>query len=375
MSVSDIRTLEVALGERSYHIDIGSGLLAQAGQKIKEQTGALKCVVVTDENVAPLYLDTLKQSLNKHDLFAGSIILPAGEATKSYHNFIDVSEKLLAMGIERNDLVIALGGGVIGDLTGFAASALRRGVRFVQIPTTVLAQVDSSVGGKTGINSPHGKNLVGAFHQPSLVLIDTDVLRTLDRRQFAAGYAEIVKYGLIDQPDFYEWLEQNWKDVFDLNPDAVVKVIETSCQAKANIVAQDEKEGGVRALLNLGHTFGHALEGWAQYDGRLLHGEGVSIGMVMAFEFSEKSGFCPEGRAKRIAGHFKAVDMPASIADIEGNERPSAEELLTLMKQDKKVAAGKMTFILARDIGQSFITSDISEVALQDYLVQKCANL
>ncbi len=375
MSGSEIKILEVSLGERSYNIEIGAGLLAQAGQKIASQTGALKCAVVTDENVAPLYLETLKKSLSAHNLYAGSIILPAGEATKSYDNFIKVSEQLLEMGIERNDIVIALGGGVVGDLTGFAASALRRGVRFIQIPTTVLAQVDSSVGGKTGINSPHGKNLVGAFHQPSLVLIDTDVLKTLDRRQFAAGYAEIVKYGLIDQPEFYDWLEANWQDAFDLNREAVVRVIETSCRAKASIVAQDEKEGGVRALLNLGHTFGHALEGWAGYDGRLLHGEGVSIGMVMAFEFSEQAGFCPKGRAKRISAHFKAVGMPAAISDISGNERPDAQTLLKLMKQDKKGSASKMTFILARDIGESFITSDISADMLKDYLVQKCANL
>ncbi len=375
MSDEEITIVKVALGERSYNIEIGSGLLEQAGDKIVAQTKALKCAVITDENVAPLYLETLKKSLEAHNIYAGAIILKAGEATKSYDNFISVSEQLLDMGIERNDLVIALGGGVIGDLTGFVASTLRRGVSFMQIPTTVLAQVDSSVGGKTGINSPHGKNLVGAFHQPVLVLIDTDVLKTLDKRQFAAGYAEVIKYGLIDQPDFFQWLEQNWQDIFALKQDFVIKAIQTSCEAKANIVAQDEKEGGIRALLNLGHTFGHALEGWAGYDGRLLHGEGVSIGMVMAFEFSELMGLCPQGRAKRIASHFKTVGMPVAVSDIQGNERPDAQILLKLMGQDKKVAAGKMTFILARDIGDSFITRDISLDDLETYLTKQCANL
>jgi shikimate kinase/3-dehydroquinate synthase len=276
------------------------------------------------------------------------------------------------MGLERGDIVVPFGGGVIGDLAGFAAGILRRGIRFVQIPTSLLAQVDSSVGGKTGINTPQGKNLIGVFHQPSLVIADTDVLTTLPPREMRAGYAEVAKYGLLGDAGFFTWLEKNWQGVFANGGPPLAHAVETSVMAKAAIVARDETETGDRALLNLGHTFGHALEAWTGFSSRLLHGEGVSIGMVQAFRFSEEQGLCPKGTADRVARHLKTAGLPTRVADIPGG-KADADELLRLMGQDKKVRQGKLTFILVRDIGQAFIARDVSQDAVRSFLSQDIA--
>ena len=283
---------------------------------------------------------------------------------------LSFATSLLAAGVERADQIIAFGGGVIGDLAGFAAAILRRGIDFIQMPTSLLAQVDSSVGGKTGINSPLGKNLIGAFHQPRMVIADTALLDTLPPRELAAGYAEVAKYGLLGDASFFSWLEQNAAGIFEGSLQARMKAIETSCQAKARVVAEDEKEGGVRALLNLGHTFGHALEAATGYSDRLLHGEGVSLGMVLAFRFSEHLGKCPTGRAERVRKHLKSVGLPVDLGEIPG-ELPGAETLLDIMHQDKKAQLGKLTFILARDIGDTYIARDVDKTTVLDFLKQE----
>lgn len=361
------KTVHVELGDRSYDVLITRGLVRDAGSLIKARFGAVKCGVVTDENVARHHLSTLEDSLKAEGIFAGSIIMKPGEATKSFRNLADLSERLLELGLERGDLVVPFGGGVIGDLAGFAAGILRRGVRFVQIPTSLLAQVDSSVGGKTGINTPQGKNLIGVFHQPSLVIADTAVLTTLPAREMRAGYAEVAKYGLLGDAGFFSWLETHWHGVFGNNGPALTTAIETSVAAKAAIVARDETETGDRALLNLGHTFGHALEAWTGYSDRLLHGEGVAIGMCMAFRLSEKLGLCPAGTSARVVNHLQAVGLPTRIGDIPGGKADAAE-LLRLMGQDKKVKAGKLTFILVRDIGQAFVTRDVAPETVLEFL-------
>ncbi len=367
------RTVGVPLEGRAYEVLIGSGLLAQAGQIISQRLGEARYGIVTDENVAHYHLATLEKSLGAQGRLLGTVVLPAGEATKCYGQLAPLSERLLSMGLERGDLVIAFGGGVIGDLAGFAASILRRGVRFVQIPTSLLAQVDSSVGGKTGINTPQGKNLIGTFHQPSLVLADTDVLSTLPARQMRAGYAEVAKYGLIWDKGFFTWLEESWRSVFGNDVSALAHAIETSVQSKSDVVVRDEKEAGDRALLNLGHTFGHALEAWTGYSDRLLHGEGVAIGTCLAFRFSEVQGLCPKGTAARVSRHFKDVGLPTRINDIPGG-RADADELMGLMAQDKKVRQGRLTFILARAIGEAFITRDIDPGAVRDFLAREISS-
>lgn len=366
-----MKTVSVDLGSRSYDILIGPGLIDQAADHIIAAAGAAKCAVITDENVATHHLPALRDNLLEHNMFAGAVTLPAGEKTKSFANLEHVCSQLLSLGIERGDLVVALGGGVIGDLAGFAASILRRGVRFVQIPTSLLAQVDSSVGGKTGINTAHGKNLIGSFHQPSLVLADTAALATLDERQFHAGYAEVVKYGLLGDANFFAWLEENREAIFAQDGTERAHAIETSCKAKAQVVAEDERESGKRALLNLGHTFGHALEAWAGYSSRLLHGEAISIGMVLAFEYSARRGLCPIEDAKKVAEHFAAAKLPTRISEIEGDDLPSVDELMDLMAQDKKVKSGTMVFILARKIGDAFITDDVDPDDLREFLSTK----
>ncbi|MBX9926262.1 MAG: 3-dehydroquinate synthase, partial [Hyphomicrobiaceae bacterium] len=280
-------------------------------------------------------------------------------------------EGLLSMGLERGDLVVAFGGGVIGDLAGFAASILRRGVRFVQIPTTLLAQVDSSVGGKTGINTPQGKNLIGTFHQPSLVLADTSVLSTLPVREMRAGYAEVAKYGLLGDAAFFAWLEGKASGLFGNDTSALIDAIETSVKAKAAIVLRDEHETGDRALLNLGHTFGHALEAWTGYSNRLLHGEGVAIGMCLAFRLSEQLSLCPAGTASRVTGHIAGIGLPTRIRDIPSHDAADPDRLMALMAQDKKVKDGRMTFIMARDIGQAFITRDIEPAVVREFLARE----
>ncbi len=361
------KSLRVELGNRSYDILMGQGLLADAGHLIRPHLQRNFAVIVTDSNVAALHLVNLEASLHAAGITSRSITVPAGEASKSYRQLADVCDGLLAAGVERRDHVIALGGGVIGDLAGFAASILRRGVNFIQIPTSLLAQVDSSVGGKTGINSPLGKNLIGAFHQPALVLADRDVLATLPQRELAAGYAEVVKYGLLGDTNFFHWLDQHVDRVMAREADALTHVVEVSCAAKAKIVAEDETETGVRALLNLGHTFGHALEAATGYSNRLLHGESVAIGMVQAFRFSERLGHCKKGTADQVASHLARAGLPTHVSHIEG-AMPPPSEMLKLMYQDKKAVGGKLTFILVRGIGEAFIAKGVDEVEVLRFL-------
>ena len=358
------RIVHVPLGERAYDILIGPGLIGRAGGEFTARLKGRRAAIITDENVASHYLAPLMDRLQTDGIEAVSLTLPAGEKTKSFDNLAAVADMVLSAKIERNDAVIALGGGVIGDLAGFAAGIVRRGVRFVQIPTSLLAQVDSSVGGKTGINTRHGKNLLGAFHQPDLVLADTAVLDSLSPREFRAGYAEVVKYGLIDKPYFFHWLEKHWKQVFEGGPERN-EAIAISCQAKADVVVEDERETGRRALLNLGHTFGHALEAATAYDSsRLVHGEGVAIGMVLAHQFSARLNLASPDDAQRVAAHLSEVGLPTRITDIEG-ELPPTDVLLDAIAQDKKVKGGKLTFILTRGVGHSFVADDVppSEVA------------
>jgi len=356
--VSEPVKVEVGLGERAYDILIGSGLLARSGEEIARRLPGTRAAVVTDENVAAAHLETLQAGLERGGIQSAVITLPAGEKTKSFAHLEEVVDGVIAARLERRDTVIALGGGVIGDLAGFASGIVRRGMHFVQIPTSLLAQVDSSVGGKTGINSPRGKNLVGVFHQPRLVLADTGVLDTLPIREFRAGYAELAKYGLIDRPAFFAWLEENWRDVFAGGP-ARVEAIAEACRAKADVVARDEFETGDRALLNLGHTFGHALEAATQYDGaRLVHGEGVAVGMALAHRFSARLNLASPDDATRVEAHLRAVGLPWRMSDIPG-ELPDAEALLGFITQDKKVSRGALTFILTHGIGQAFIAKDV----------------
>ncbi len=368
---ADPRIVTVALGARSYDIVIGGGLLARAGELIAQSPGKAKCAIVTDANVAGFHLGALLDGLGDACPRRGVITLKPGEATKSFSQLAPLCEELLELGIERGDLVIAFGGGVVGDIAGFAASILRRGVRCVQIPTSLLAQVDSSVGGKTGINTPQGKNLIGSFYQPRLVLADSDVLETLPERQFRAGYAEIVKYGLLGDVDFFCWLEKSWRDIFSGGP-ARAQAIETCCRAKAGIVAEDELETDKRALLNLGHTFGHALEAYEGYSDRRFHGEAIAIGMALAFEFSVELGLCGGPDAARAIAHLKAAGLPTQIGQIPGGT-PGVDELLALIAQDKKVQAGVAAFILVRSIGEAFIERGVDMEKLRDFLARKCS--
>lgn len=361
------RLVHVPLGERAYDILIGPGLITRAGGELSARLKGRRAAIITDEHVGSRYLASLMDSLQTDGIEAVSLTLPAGEKTKSLESLAAVTDMVLSARIERNDAVIALGGGVIGDLAGFAAGIVRRGVRFVQIPTSLLAQVDSSVGGKTGINTRHGKNLLGVFHQPDLVLADTGVLDTLSPREFRAGYAEVVKYGLIDKPDFFDWLEKHWKQVFEGGPERM-EAIAVSCKAKADVVVEDERETGRRALLNLGHTFGHALEAATGYDSsRLVHGEGVSIGMVLAHKFSARLNLASPDDAKRVVSHLSDVGLPTGISDIKG-ELPPTEVLMDAIAQDKKVKSGKLTFILTRGIGQSFVADDVPSSEVLSFL-------
>ena len=366
-SAARVRTVKVPLGDRAYEVLIGPGLLQRAGELIGARLGRARCAIVTDANVAKLHLDTIAAALSAEGRLAGSITLPPGESTKSFRELAPLCERLLELGIERGDLVVALGGGVIGDLAGFAAAILRRGVRFVQVPTSLLAQVDSSVGGKTGIDTPQGKNLIGAFHQPGLVLADTDTLRTLPLRELRAGYAEVAKYGLLGDAPFFAWLEKNHPAVFALEDEPLTHAVETSVKAKAGIVGRDETEQGERALLNLGHTFGHAFEAWCGYSDRLLHGEAIAIGMAIAFRFSAARGDCSAADAARAAAHFAAVGLPTRIDEIPG-DKPGIDAMMRLMAQDKKVRQGKLTFILARGIGEAYIAHDVPDAEVRAYL-------
>ncbi|KXF79274.1 3-dehydroquinate synthase [Paramesorhizobium deserti] len=366
----EITTVPVSLGDRSYDILIGSGLIARAGEEVARRLKGARVAIVTDENVAGFHLDALMRSLEDASIAATPIIVAPGEKSKGFATLETVTNAVLAAKLERGDAVIALGGGVIGDLAGFVAGIVRRGMGFIQMPTSLLAQVDSSVGGKTGINTAHGKNLVGVFYQPQLVLADTDVLDTLSPREFRAGYAEVAKYGLINQPDFFAWLEKNWRQVFAGGPERG-QAIATSCRAKADVVARDERETGDRALLNLGHTFGHALETATGYDSsRLVHGEGVSIGMVLAHQFSAHMNLASPDDTTRVEAHLKAVGLPVSISEIPG-AIPPAEKLMEYIAQDKKVSRGALTFILTRGIGQSFIAKDVPSSAVLGFLQGK----
>jgi 3-dehydroquinate synthase len=371
---SDPITVDVALGDRAYDIVIGRGVLQSLGSRVAKLRPGARAAIVTDENVAQHWLRKTEASLLDAGIATSRIIIDEGEISKSYEGMEYVCEELIAAKIERNDLVIALGGGVVGDLAGFAAAILRRGVDFVQVPTSLLAQVDSSVGGKTGINSPHGKNLVGAFHQPVLVVADTAVLDTLSPRQFRAGYAEVAKYGVLGDEAFFAWLEANHADIF-AGGAAREHAIATSCRAKAAIVMRDERENGERALLNLGHTFGHALEAATGFSDRLFHGEGVAIGMVLAAEFSAQLGMIADADALRVKHHLAAAGLPTHLQDIAGftQEKISADALMALMAQDKKVKRGKLTFILLQTVGQAVIVPDVEPSLVRDFIARKLA--
>ncbi|MDP6427901.1 MAG: 3-dehydroquinate synthase [Rhodospirillales bacterium] len=356
--MSEIDTLHLALGERSYDILVGGGLLDRAGELALPVLKSPGAIIVSDDNVAPLYLERLRQSLAGAKIDCRDVVLPAGEQTKNFRHLEELINRLLDMKVERGTTLIALGGGVIGDLVGFAASVILRGIDFIQVPTTLLSQVDSSVGGKTGIDTRHGKNLVGAFHQPRLVIADLETLDSLPAAELRAGYAETAKYGLINDAGFFAWLEDAGKSLLDGDIDARRRAVTTSCRAKADIVAEDERETGKRALLNLGHTFGHALEAETGFCGALLHGEAVAIGIVMAFELSARLGLCPPQDTARVRAHYSEVGLPTDPPAIEGVDW-NPDRLIGHMSADKKVEAGAITFILARGIGEAFIARDI----------------
>ncbi|MGH1399055.1 MAG: 3-dehydroquinate synthase [Alphaproteobacteria bacterium] len=364
------KIVTIDLGLRSYDIFIGSGLLYRSDELIPDDLEGRSVFVITDENVKP-YAEKLAPILEQGGAREVALkVLPAGEATKSFANVQSVSEWMLENGLNRNSIVFAIGGGVIGDLGGFCAAIAMRGVPYVQIPTSLLAQVDSSVGGKTGINTPQGKNLIGNFYQPTAVLADLEVLKTLPKRELLAGYAEVAKYGLINDLPFFEWLEQgNGEKVCRLDEEALKHAIETCCKAKAAIVEADEQENGKRALLNLGHTFGHALETSAGYNGTLLHGEGVAIGIVLAYELSAMMGLCSQDDIARVENHFQSVGLPTRVPSIP-NFNASIDGLMNIMRKDKKVTSGKMVFILANAIGDTFVSRDVEEENVREVLRQ-----
>jgi len=372
---SDPVNVDVALGDRAYDIVIGRGVLSSLGKRVAALRPGVRTAIVTDRTVAKYWLEPTEASLAAAGIPTSRVVVEEGEISKTYAGLEKVSEALIAAKIERNDLVIALGGGVVGDLAGFAAAILRRGVDFVQVPTSLLAQVDSSVGGKTGINSPQGKNLLGAFHQPVLVIADTAVLDTLSPRQFRAGYAEVAKYGVLGDEAFFAWLEKNHSDIFK-GGSAREHAIATSCRAKAGVVSRDERETGERALLNLGHTFGHALEAATGFSDRLFHGEGVSIGMTLAAQFSAKLGMIGEQDAARVERHLIEAGLPTRLQDIAGFAQEGladADALMALMAQDKKVKRGKLTFILLEAVGRAVIAKDVEPTPVRDFLKEKLA--
>ena len=369
--MSSPRTIRVDLAGRAYDIAIGPGLIDRAGELSRPLLAAPRVTIVSDDTVAPLYGARLAASFEKAGVETRTVTVPAGESSKDFASFGRLMNELLDLRPDRKTTLVALGGGVVGDLTGFAAAVLLRGVDFIQVPTTLLAQVDSSVGGKTGINTRHGKNLVGAFYQPRLVLADTAVLDTLPRRELLAGYAEVAKYGLIDDPDFFAWCEKNGEAVLAGNAAARTYAIEQSCLSKARIVAADERETtDLRALLNLGHTFGHALEAETGFGSTLLHGEAVGAGMALAFDLSARLGLCPHEDAERVRRHLGAVGLPVRLRTIGGdNSRTwNTAKLIEHMRGDKKAEGGKLTFVLARGIGKSFVTRDVDEAGLHGLL-------
>ncbi len=363
-------TLKVELGARGYDIVVGERLLADAG---KHCAGALKgrrVIIVSDEQVARLYLHRLTGALEDEKIQYRAVIVKPGEGTKSLASFSELMESLLEQNPDRRTVLIALGGGVVGDLTGFAASVLLRGVDFIQMPTTLLSQVDSSVGGKTGINSKQGKNLIGSFHQPILVLADVSTLATLPARERKSGYAEIIKYGFIDRPEFFAWLEQYGAKLLAGDAAATAYAVVESCKAKAAIVAADEKEANVRALLNFGHTFGHALEAETGFSDTLLHGEAVAIGMALAFRASVMMGLCPKADLERVLAHYKAVGLPSSPLDIRKDW--DIDRLMAHFAHDKKAESGKLTFVLAKGIGKTFVAKDTAASDIRKTLEETC---
>ncbi|MBC8157897.1 MAG: 3-dehydroquinate synthase [Alphaproteobacteria bacterium] len=360
-------SLRVDLDARAYDIVVGDDLVATAGARMAGVLAQPRVLIVTDSNVAPLYLKTLEASLDAENIEHASIVLPAGEATKDHEHLNQLTDWLLGQRIERATSVVALGGGVIGDIAGFAASMVLRGVNVVQIPTTLLAQVDSSVGGKTGINSHHGKNLLGSFHQPILVLADMGTLETLPRRQLLAGYGETVKYGLIEDADFFEWLDTNGQAFCDGDREIRRTAVLRACEAKALVVAEDEKETARRALLNFGHTFGHAFEAETGYGDELFHGEAVAIGMAVATDLSVRLGLCPPEDARRTRAHMDKLGLPTGLGGI-AKAHWNADRLLAHMMSDKKVQSKRPTFILTRGIGKAFTTQDVDAPVLHDFL-------
>ena len=374
MRANEITTVPVSLGARAYDIAIGRGLITELGHRIAALKPGCSAAIVTDETVAAHHLKAAEATLAAAGIRTIPIVVPPGESTKSWRMLEDVCDRLLDAKIERNDVVVALGGGVVGDLSGFAAAILRRGLDVVQVPTTLLAQIDSSVGGKTGINTKHGKNLAGAFHQPILVIADTALLDTLPKRDFRAGYAEVAKFGLLADAGFFAWLEANWKDVFSggtaAGNSAREHAIAIACRGKAGIVARDERETGERALLNLGHTFGHAFEAAAGFSDKLLHGEAVALGIACAFEFSARLGLLPQADATRAILHLAAVGLPTHIREVAGLT-VTVDGLMDLIAQDKKVRRGKLTFILCRGIGQAFVANDVDPAQVREFLNEK----
>jgi 3-dehydroquinate synthase len=373
---TDPATVKVALDDRSYDIVIGRGLIASLGARVAALRPRAKTAIVTDENVARHHLAAVEAALANAGVATSRVIVAGGESAKSFRTFEQVSEAIIAARVERGDLVVALGGGVIGDVAGFAASAVRRGLDYIQVPTTLLAQVDSSIGGKTAINSAHGKNLIGAFHQPVLVVADTATLDTLPAREFRSGYAEVVKYGLLGDAAFFSWLEANWRDVFAGGKASASfareHAIAVSCRAKAAIVARDERETGERALLNLGHTFGHALEAACGFSDRLLHGEAVAAGMALAFAFSARQRLIKPAEAERAIRHLAEVGLPTRPKDIPGG-LPGVDRLMDLIAQDKKVKRGMPTFILVRGIGAAFVEDGVDQDEVRAFLSEKLA--
>jgi 3-dehydroquinate synthase len=361
--------ISVSLGERSYDIHVAPGLLAQAGTLLKPfAQGTVP--VVTDENVAGIYLDGFLKTLKSSGIDARAIVLVPGEERKSFTGLEQLCNALLDTGVDRGGLIVAFGGGVIGDLVGFAAAVLKRGIDFAQVPTTLLAQVDSSVGGKTAIDTEKGKNLIGAFHQPRIVIADTNTLATLPERELRAGYGEVAKYGALGDAAYFDWLEKNAADALNGAEKAIVDLVSHACRMKAGIVMRDEREAGERALLNLGHTFGHALEAATGYSDRLKHGEGVAIGMALAFKLSVALGLCPEADCLRFIRHIDTVGLPASISDIPG-PRPEIATLMMHMRHDKKVKDGKINFVLLRRIGEAFVTADVPMTEVRKVLAQQ----
>ena len=363
-----IHKIHIGLQENSYDILIGRHLFADVLEDIRPIIENRHLIIISDAQVAKLHLEAVEAALRPHVRRLNSATVPAGEASKSFASFEKLINEILALNIDRRALIVALGGGVVGDLAGFVAASLLRGIDFIQVPTSLLAQVDSSVGGKTGINTSAGKNLVGAFYQPKLVLADIEMLSSLPLRELKAGYAEIVKYGLLGDAEFFDWLEINAGAILAGDPNKLAEAVRISCQAKADIVARDEKEQGQRALLNLGHTFAHALEAEAGYDGRLLHGEAVACGLRLAFGFSRHLGLCSGQDEMRVAAHLSGLGLPSRLADLPVIADMSDDQMIAHMRKDKKARDGKLTFILVNSIGNAFVEHEVDEPALRDFL-------